>query len=73
MIDLDSGSCFRLNPVGAVLWARLAAGETVGGAIDAVREQYDVSADVAEADALRLCGELLAMGLVDNVVGGESR
>jgi hypothetical protein len=65
LVNLSTGACFELNRVGADLWARLAAGTTLAGAIAALREKYDATPDVIEADFLRLCGALLAEGLVE--------
>ena len=64
LVDLESGACFQLNRVGAQLWKRLSAGDTVGAAIDSLRQRYDVASEVLERDSLLLCDELLRVGLI---------
>jgi Coenzyme PQQ synthesis protein D (PqqD) len=65
LVNLSTGACFELNRAGADLWTRLAGGATLGRAIGALRDTYDAAPDVIEADFLRLCGALLAEGLVE--------
>ena len=64
MVDVQSGACFRLNSVGAALWSALAAGRTLGEAVDAVVARYDTTRPIAEDDARRLVAELIAAKLI---------
>ncbi|MCC6644394.1 MAG: PqqD family protein [Polyangiaceae bacterium] len=63
LLDLDTKFYFTLNPVGVAAWRALSA--TGGATIDAVTrvicEEFDVSADVAQADL-----EALVRGLDDD-------
>jgi hypothetical protein len=73
LVDLVTGACFELNRVGADLWTRLADGDSVGAAVEAVRHRYEVAADIIERDALRLCAELLDAGLLKRESTRETR
>jgi hypothetical protein len=64
LVDLQTAACFGLNQVGAHVWARLAAGDTVATTIEAIRRMYALQADVAESDVTKICEEVLRAGLV---------
>lgn len=65
LVDLATGDCWEVNPTGASLWNRLVAGQTLREAIEALRGEYEVTPEHVEADAVRLCSELVAAGLLD--------
>jgi hypothetical protein len=63
LVDLETGACFKLNRIGAEIWAGLAAGGTISQTTEAVRLRYEVAIDVLELDAVRLFTEFVALGL----------
>lgn len=65
VLSLADGVYYGLNPVGASVWTLLEEPRTVAELRDAVVAEYDVDAPTAEADLLRLLGELAARGLVE--------
>jgi len=58
LLDLDSGTYFGLDTVGSRVWDLISGDATIGEAIDAMLEEYDVEREVLERDVLRLVGEL---------------
>jgi hypothetical protein len=64
LIDRITGECYELNRVGAVVWSRLHAGESVATMTAALAVEYGVSVPKLEADLDRLMTELLNHGLL---------
>ncbi|TVQ85975.1 MAG: PqqD family protein [Chromatiaceae bacterium] len=64
ILDLASGTYFGLDPVGARIWALMGEGRTLAEICDQMLEEYEVTREALEADALRLAGELEAQGLI---------
>jgi len=64
LLDLDSGTYFGLDPVGARVWELVTGNATIGEAIDAMLEEYDVERETLERDVLQLVGELEAKQLI---------
>ena len=64
ILDLESGTYFGLDPVGARMWQLIEAGKSLAGLCDQMNEEYEVSRDVLERDARALIGELADMKLV---------
>ena len=64
ILDLESGTYFGLDPVGARMWQLIEAGKSLAGLCDEMNEEYEVSRDVLERDALALVGELADKKLV---------
>jgi hypothetical protein len=64
VLDLDSGTYFGLDPVGARLWALLAEGKTVGETCQTVLDEYEVEPARLERDVSDLLEALLGQGLV---------
>ena len=60
ILHLKSGTYFGLDPMGTRIWAMLK--ESVAPAAICARlcEEFDVAADVAEADVRRFLGEMKA-------------
>jgi hypothetical protein len=71
LVDLNSGRCFRLNPVGAEIWSLLSETVACGDVYAAIARRYQLPAAQAEAEVGALLGELLGGELVE-LVGGES-
>ena len=71
LLDLESGTYYTLNGVGAVVWSELERGAAVDGALDAataaVVAQFEVEDGTARADVSALLDDLESHGLV--VVG----
>lgn len=67
ILNLDSGTYFGLNRVGSAIWEMLAEPRAVEDVIDAVVRRYEVSAEVAGEDVVRLLEKMVDAGLVDVV------
>lgn len=59
VLDLQSGIYFGLDDVGVRVWGLLEKGETVGAAITAITEAYDVAPETVRPDVCELVQELL--------------
>ena len=73
ILDMTGGRYLSLNPVGARIWELLAEGRSIRGICDGMVEEYDVPREVLEQDVLRLAGELVGEGLVEERQMGEGR
>lgn len=63
LVDLRTSACFGLNRVGAEVWARLAAGDTIPTTIEVIRRLYALQSELAESDVSRICDEFVKAGL----------
>jgi len=59
----DNG-LFALTELGAFLWDRLEAADSVEDLVAAVVEEYEVEAEVARADIQEFLGKLEKMGIM---------
>jgi hypothetical protein len=64
IVDLDSGTCFELNPVGADVWSLLCNGTTAGEICHVLGRRYTVQDDVLAADISKLLTDLVEQGLI---------
>jgi hypothetical protein len=64
LLDLESGTYFGLDEVGACVWRAIEDGRTPAEACEAIIAAYDVERDVAERDLAGLLGQLLEKGLI---------
>lgn len=64
LVGLGSSCYFGLDEVGTRIWELVTQHEALARVLAAVVEEFDVPAARAEADLLRLVGELVAQGLV---------
>jgi hypothetical protein len=64
LLDLASESYFGLDPVGTRIWALLNQDKSVGQALDAVLEEYEVDSGTLETDLEELLDKMLAAGLI---------
>jgi hypothetical protein len=64
LVDLGTGDCWELNRVGAALWNKLAAGETLDQAAKEIHTTYEVEPAIVQADGVRLCESLVGAGLL---------
>ena len=65
LVDVQTGSVFELNPIGAEVWALLISGNTLVGICDALGKHYVVERSVLEADVRQLVESLTSAGLVE--------
>ena len=56
---LDFNGMLTLNETGAFLWQKLQEGADLEGLVKALTAEYDVSAEIARADAEGFCQKLL--------------
>lgn len=64
ILDLANGRYFGLGPVGARIWQLLTEGVSPSGVRDLLVAEFEVPPEQAEADLVRLLGELQEQGLV---------
>ena len=64
ILDLDSGTYFGLDPVGARIWQLLNDGQSVDGVVSTLLGEYDVTEDQLRQDVNSLVSELVSRGLV---------
>lgn len=64
LLDLDAGTYFSLDPIGARMWELIGKGSSVSAICDTLLEEYDVPRETLEADLIELCDKLLAEKLV---------
>jgi hypothetical protein len=64
LLDLASGKYFGLNRVGTRAWELLAEGHAFGEMHTALLREFDVQAEVLEADLRGLVTELSGRGLI---------
>jgi len=64
LLDLASGTYFRLNEVGTRLWTLLGQDGSLEKAAAALQEEYEVSPEKLQADLVGLLGQMQEKGLV---------
>jgi hypothetical protein len=64
LLDLQSGTYFGLDPVGARIWSHLQEGCDVEVTTSRMTDEFDVTAERARADVSALIDDLLAKGLL---------
>lgn len=67
ILELDQGVYFGLNDTGRFLWNLMQTPVRVNEMHAALVEEYEVDADTAEKDLLRVLGELVDAGLIEHV------
>jgi hypothetical protein len=67
ILDLNSGTYFGLDPVGARIWTLLAEGKTVAETCATLLDEYEVEAGRLEQDVFNLLDALAGQGLVSPV------
>ena len=63
-LNPDAGLCFGFNDVAAAAWRRLKEPATLEQLCEALRSEYEVSAEQCAAEVAELLQDLLAKGLV---------
>ncbi len=64
ILDLESGTYYGLDPVGARAWELIAEGRTLGAACAAMQQEYEVDAARLERDVRALVRDLHEHGLL---------
>jgi len=64
ILDLEGGTYYGLNTVGATIWSLLQTPTTVAALREALLEEYDVSFEQCDREVKRLLHELNAHGLI---------
>ncbi len=64
ILNLSRGTYFGLNEVGTIVWQALQQPATISDLRDAVVREFEVAAEVAEADVRSLLAEMIDAGLV---------
>ena len=64
ILDLESGTYFGLDSIGARVWQMMEEGRTLSEICDVMVDEYDVSRETLEQDAVRLASELAAKRLI---------
>jgi len=67
ILELDQGVYYGLNDTGSFLWNLMQKPVRVNEMRAALVEEFDVDADTAEKDLLRVLGDLRDAGLIENV------
>lgn len=67
ILDLESGTYFGLDPVGARMWQLMEEGKSLSEMCGLMLDEYEVSRDVLERDALALARELAEKKLISPV------
>jgi hypothetical protein len=65
LVNLETGRCWELNAVGALVWERLSQGASRGEIAAAVAEKYAIGLETARADTEALLTQLVSEGIVD--------
>lgn len=64
ILDLESGTYFGLDPVGARIWQLIAEGRSLEEVCDAMMAEFDVSRSDIERDTAQLVEQLVTSGLL---------
>ena len=64
ILDLESGTYFGLDPVGARIWQLMKEGKSLAEICDVMLDEYEVSREKLERDALALAQDLEARSLI---------
>jgi hypothetical protein len=63
LLDLRRDRYFGLDEVGTLVWREIERGGGAAEAAERICAEYDATAELAQTDAERLIGELVAQGL----------
>ena len=64
ILDLEKGTYYGLDAVGARIWSLLAEGVLLGDVCNRIVDEYDVALEQAHADLASLVDALRARGLL---------
>ncbi len=72
ILNLQSGTYYGLDPVGATIWNLLQTPKTLAELRDAIRAEYDVDSTRCERDLQDLLDKLAAQHLIQTLVKSSS-
>ena len=64
LLDLNRGTYFGLDPVGARIWELICQDRTLAAISEVIVEEYDTTREIIETDLLQLVADLAAQRLV---------
>lgn len=64
ILGLKDGKYFELNEVGARVWQLIQQPRSLQSVLDALMEEYEVTADQCQNDLMILTSDLISKGLV---------
>ncbi len=64
LLKPDSGKCYALDAIGAVIWSLCDGAHSVSDIVAAIVSEYDAPFDVVEADTMELLQDLVHEKLV---------
>ena len=67
-INIETGNCYGLNPVGSRIWNLISAPVSVGEVCATLISEYQVQPATCEQQVLSLLEELRAEGLISTVL-----
>jgi hypothetical protein len=65
LVNLETGKCWELNPVGALIWEQLSRGESLGSVCLTVASRYSAAPEAVRSDTEKLVADLVAQGLLE--------
>jgi hypothetical protein len=65
ILGMNDSVYYGLDPVGARIWALVQQPQTLGAIVETLTAEYDVTAERALADLVRLAGSLLERHLLE--------
>ncbi|WP_103029001.1 PqqD family peptide modification chaperone [Salinibacter altiplanensis] len=65
ILDLEEGTYYGLDPVGARIWAEMQEPAPVKEIVSAITDEYDVGADQCLEDVIALLRDLDQNGLIE--------
>jgi hypothetical protein len=68
ILNLESGTYYGLDPVGARMWELMTQGKTLDGICEVMQEEYEVERGVLEEDVMGLARDLARQGLIIPVI-----
>ena len=73
VVDMRSGKCWELNPVGFAIWTLVAGGASAADASAAIAARYAVAPGTSQTDVFAFLGSLVDAGLLLTDSGGGER
>jgi len=71
VVDLERGTCFTLDPIGARVWRLIGEHSDLRRVLGALLAEFDVGVGQAEEELLRLIAEMEAHGLLRAAAEGS--
>ncbi|MFC1540365.1 PqqD family protein, partial [Gemmatimonadota bacterium] len=65
VVEVDRGEIIHLNETGAEIWNVLDGQKTVSDIITHIRNEFEVTEEVAERDTGEFLGQLIDLGLLE--------